>query len=129
MRVAISQEMDQRTTVALTAMVSGGSSEEAIYSNQPLPRQQQALMAIEMISSQQPMIAAHHEEEEEVTIEELPPPPPDSSFEAGGAVGIEQQPQLQHNMVSSVDYVDAAAPHILEEMRRRALNSDFESGV
>jgi len=35
-------------------------------------------------------------------------------------------PQQQHNKVSSVDNPH---PQIMEEMRMRALNSDFESGV
>lgn len=97
MRVAISQEMDARTAVALVAV----SQEEAIYSNQPTRQ----LMPIDLVQH-------HPRNVEEATIEELPP----------------EEPPL-HNIVSSVDFGDSSNTQILEDMRRRALNSDFESGV
>ena len=101
MRVAISQEMDARTAVALVAV----SQEEAIYSNQP-PRK---LLSIDLVQH-------HPRNVEEATIEELPPEEP-----------LVETPR--YNIVSSVDFVDSSNTQILEDMRRRALNSDFESGV
>ena len=99
MRVAISQEMDARTAIALVAV----SQEEAIYSNQPTRQ----LMSIDLVQH-------HPRNVEEATIEELPP---------------EEPLVARHNIVSSVDFGESSNTQILEDMRRRALNSDFESGV
>jgi len=114
LRVAISQETDHRAYTVTTVT----THQEAIYSNQ-LP-----MAAIEVIhEQQQPNFNS------EGRIEELPPD--DESEVAtsskpyhGGEEAV--APQQQHNKVSSVDNPH---PQIMEEMRMRALNSDFESGV
>ena len=125
MRVAISQEMEHRAyNVSAVAITAGSNPQEAIYSNQL------AMTSTIIHEQHQPNASG-----EGPRIEEMPPDAgPENSqplydgTEAGNSnlylPGDQETKQL--NKVSSVDNPH---PQILEEMRMRALNSDFESGV